>query len=106
MHGQQGPRHQRLAILCNPAAIPPSERYDHRYLPALLAKQPLGKHVVFGRVVRGYEEVIRKIADVPVDEKSRPAVPVTIDSCGELVLRAKVQEPKGTGTEILKYGMD
>ena len=57
---------------------------------------------MFGRVVRGYEEVIRKIADVPVDEKSRPAVPVTIDNCGELVLRAKAPEPKGTHTELLK----
>lgn len=53
-----------------------------------------GKHVVFGRVVRGYDEVVRKIAEVSVDEKSRPAVPVTVDNCGELVLRAKAHEPK------------
>lgn len=51
---------------------------------------------MFGRVVRGYDEVVRKIAEVSVDEKSRPAVPVTIDNCGELVLRAKAQEPRGT----------
>ncbi|KAH9941349.1 cyclophilin-like domain-containing protein [Amylocystis lapponica] len=58
-----------------------------------------GKHVVFGRVIRGYAEVIEKIADVPVDEKDRPRVPVTISNCGELMLRAKSQsqspdEPK------------
>jgi len=50
-----------------------------------------GKHVVFGRVIRGYEEVVKQIAAVPVDEKDRPQVPVTIANCGELVLRAKVQ---------------
>ncbi|KZS99925.1 uncharacterized protein LAESUDRAFT_667335 [Laetiporus sulphureus 93-53] len=57
-----------------------------------------GKHVVFGRVIRGYKEVIEKIAEVPVDEKDRPKVSVTIDNCGELVLRSKVksQEPEGT----------
>ncbi|CCM04685.1 uncharacterized protein FIBRA_06871 [Fibroporia radiculosa] len=48
-----------------------------------------GKHVVFGRVLRGYAEVVEKIVDVPVDEKDRPSVPVTIGNCGELVLRAK-----------------
>ncbi|PCH42605.1 hypothetical protein WOLCODRAFT_89912 [Wolfiporia cocos MD-104 SS10] len=55
-----------------------------------------GKHVVFGRVLRGYAEVIDKIADVPVDEKDRPRVPITIANCGELVLRAKApsQEPQ------------
>ncbi|KAI0951595.1 hypothetical protein AcW1_008599 [Taiwanofungus camphoratus] len=57
-----------------------------------------GKHVVFGRVIRGYKEVIEKIADVQVDEKDRPTVPVTISNCGELMLRSKVQsqepEPK------------
>lgn len=50
-----------------------------------------GKHVVFGRVIRGYHEVVEKITDVPVDEKDRPQVPVIIHNCGELVLRSKVQ---------------
>ncbi|EMD33306.1 hypothetical protein CERSUDRAFT_117929 [Gelatoporia subvermispora B] len=49
-----------------------------------------GKHVVFGRVIRG-ADVVEKIADVPVDEKDRPRVPVAIANCGELVLRAKAQ---------------
>ncbi|KIP10976.1 hypothetical protein PHLGIDRAFT_100241 [Phlebiopsis gigantea 11061_1 CR5-6] len=57
-----------------------------------------GKHVVFGRVVRGYEEVIRKIAEVPVDEKDRPSVPVTVANCGELVLRAKAPDASSEGT--------
>ncbi|KAI0688103.1 cyclophilin-like domain-containing protein [Cytidiella melzeri] len=51
-----------------------------------------GKHVVFGRVIRGYQEVIQKIAEVPADEKDRPGVPVTIANCGELMMRSKVQD--------------
>ncbi|KAJ3478530.1 hypothetical protein NLI96_g9695 [Meripilus lineatus] len=51
-----------------------------------------GKHVVFGRIIRGYDEVIEKIAQVSVDEKDRPTIPVVISNCGELVLRAKPQE--------------
>ncbi|KZT19244.1 hypothetical protein NEOLEDRAFT_984665 [Neolentinus lepideus HHB14362 ss-1] len=50
-----------------------------------------GKHVIFGRVIRGYEEVVKKIAEVPVDEKDRPRVPVVISNCGELQFKAKVQ---------------
>jgi hypothetical protein len=44
--------------------------------------------VVFGKVIRGYD-VIEKITQVSVDEKSRPAVPVVITNCGELELRKK-----------------
>ena len=46
-----------------------------------------GKHVVFGRVIRGFDEVVRKIEQVPTDAKDRPTVPVTITNCGELELR-------------------
>jgi len=46
-----------------------------------------GKHVVFGKVIRGYEEVVERIAKVPVDEKDRPLSPVVISNCGELELR-------------------
>lgn len=53
-------------------------------LTAILA----GKHVVFGRVIRGYD-VIEKLAQVPTDEKDRPAIPVVIANCGELELRKK-----------------
>ncbi|SJL00006.1 uncharacterized protein ARMOST_03317 [Armillaria ostoyae] len=47
------------------------------------------KHVVFGKVIRGYDDVVKKIVDVPVDAKDRPTTPVTITSCGELELRKK-----------------
>ncbi|KAG6333329.1 hypothetical protein ID866_5762 [Astraeus odoratus] len=46
-----------------------------------------GKHVVFGRVIKGYEEVVKKLAEVPADEKDRPRVPIVIVNCGELELR-------------------
>ncbi|TFK40089.1 cyclophilin-like domain-containing protein [Crucibulum laeve] len=46
-----------------------------------------GKHVVFGKVIRGYNEVIKRLAEVPVDEKNRPTVPILISNCGELELR-------------------
>ncbi|EIM91060.1 uncharacterized protein STEHIDRAFT_118235 [Stereum hirsutum FP-91666 SS1] len=55
-----------------------------------------GKHVVFGKVIRGYDEVILKVADVPVDGKDRPTVPVTISNCGELELRKKPEAPAPT----------
>ncbi|KAF9000750.1 cyclophilin-like domain-containing protein [Cyathus striatus] len=45
-----------------------------------------GKHVVFGRVAKGYN-VIEQLADVPVDEKDRPRIPIVISNCGELELR-------------------
>ncbi|KAK0204640.1 cyclophilin-like domain-containing protein [Desarmillaria ectypa] len=48
-----------------------------------------GKHVVFGKVISGYDDVVKKIVDVPVDVKDRPTTPVTITSCGELELRKK-----------------
>ncbi|KAA1467400.1 hypothetical protein DENSPDRAFT_812980 [Dentipellis sp. KUC8613] len=52
-----------------------------------------GRHVVFGKVIRGYDEVVKKITEVPVDEKDRPTVPVTIVNCGELELRKRVSAP-------------
>ncbi|KAI0084108.1 cyclophilin-like domain-containing protein [Irpex rosettiformis] len=51
-----------------------------------------GRHVVFGRVLRGYREVIQKLAETPVDEKDRPTLPITIANCGELMMRNKVQD--------------
>ncbi|KAF7312211.1 Peptidyl-prolyl cis-trans isomerase [Mycena indigotica] len=45
-----------------------------------------GKHTVFGRVVRG-EDVVLKLGDVEVDEKSRPLTTVSITNSGELELR-------------------
>ncbi|KAJ8072616.1 hypothetical protein PM082_016175 [Marasmius tenuissimus] len=52
-----------------------------------------GKHVVFGKVLRGYDEVVQKIVEVPVDAKDRPTVPVIISNCGELELRKKAPAP-------------
>lgn len=53
-----------------------------------------GKHVVFGKVIRGFDEVVRKIAQVSTDEKDRPVVPVIVYNCGELELRKKVAPPR------------
>ena len=41
-----------------------------------------GKHVVFGRVVEGYETVFRAIEEAPKDGKDRPLQPVLIADCG------------------------
>jgi hypothetical protein len=50
--------------------------------------------VVFGRVIRGYEDVIPKIVDISTDEKDRPKVPIVISNCGELELRKKPVDPQ------------
>jgi peptidyl-prolyl isomerase G (cyclophilin G) len=52
-----------------------------------------GKHVVFGKVIRGFDDVVRKIAQVSTDEKDRPAIPVIVFNCGELELRKKAAPP-------------
>ncbi|KAI5121218.1 hypothetical protein M0805_007227 [Coniferiporia weirii] len=46
-----------------------------------------GKHVVFGRVLRGFDNVVCKIGGLPTDARDRPTVPVVIANCGELELR-------------------
>lgn len=46
-----------------------------------------GKHVVFGKVVAGLENVLMVIERTPTDAKDRPVSQVIIDKCGELVLR-------------------
>ncbi|KAF9960717.1 hypothetical protein BGZ70_008507 [Mortierella alpina] len=46
-----------------------------------------GKHVVFGRVVKGYD-VVEQIENTPTDERNdRPLSTVMISNCGELELR-------------------
>ncbi|KAF9922365.1 hypothetical protein FBU30_007563 [Linnemannia zychae] len=46
-----------------------------------------GKHVVFGRVVKGYD-VVEKVENTPTDERNdRPVGIVMIANCGELELR-------------------
>jgi len=54
------------------------------------ARTTPGKHVVFGKVIRGFDDVVRKITQVSTDEKDRPVVPVIVYNCGELELRKKV----------------
>ncbi|KAG2750540.1 hypothetical protein P692DRAFT_20730181 [Suillus brevipes Sb2] len=54
-----------------------------------------GKHVVFGRVIRGYDEVVKKLAAVPVDDKDRPQHPIVIVNCGELELKRKAETSQG-----------
>lgn len=56
-----------------------------------------GKHVVFGRVLKGYEDVVKKLAEVPVDEKYRPKLPIVIVKCGELELRGA---DRSSGVEL------
>ncbi|KAL4066786.1 cyclophilin-like domain-containing protein [Scleroderma citrinum] len=51
-----------------------------------------GKHVVFGKVIRGYDDVVEKLTQVAVDDKDRPQVPIVIVNCGELELR-KAKRP-------------
>ncbi|KAH7102859.1 cyclophilin-like domain-containing protein [Auriculariales sp. MPI-PUGE-AT-0066] len=43
-----------------------------------------GKHVVFGRAIRGFEHIIA-IGEVETDDKDRPLQPVAVVNCGELV---------------------
>jgi len=57
-----------------------------------------GKHVVFGRVVKGYDDVIKQLANIPVDEKHRPTTPIVISNCGELELRKSVKRPRSKDT--------
>lgn len=42
-----------------------------------------GKHVVFGKVVKGME-VVRKIEDVQKDQRDKPLTDVVIVDCGQL----------------------
>ncbi|KAK9717359.1 hypothetical protein K7432_006272 [Basidiobolus ranarum] len=46
-----------------------------------------GKHVVFGRVVSGFEQVIEVIENTPVDGNDKPVGIIMISNCGELELR-------------------
>ncbi|KAI8344735.1 cyclophilin-like domain-containing protein [Chlamydoabsidia padenii] len=57
-----------------------------------------GKHVVFGRVVHGYD-IVQRIEKEPVDERSKPLSTVMVANCGELELRLpQVAPPVDTTT--------
>jgi peptidyl-prolyl isomerase G (cyclophilin G) len=88
VHGEQRAEHQWLTVLCYAPRLPSFERY-HSFCFILVAIHVMvyaGKHVVFGKVVKGYE-IAKQIAEIPVDEKHRPLSPVVISNCGELELR-------------------
>ncbi|GAA5876204.1 hypothetical protein JCM3774_002325 [Rhodotorula dairenensis] len=51
-----------------------------------------GKHVVLGRVVKGFETIVA-ISKMPVDAKDRPLELITIQHCGELERKAAAKPP-------------
>lgn len=52
-----------------------------------------GKHVVFGKVLEGYE-VVDKIQNVPKARGDKPVKPVIIAKAGELPVEAVAEEVK------------
>jgi peptidyl-prolyl isomerase G (cyclophilin G) len=52
----------------------------------------LGKHVVFGKVIRGFD-VVKAIEKVETNEKDAPTIPIVITHCGELQLRQPPPPP-------------
>ena len=73
---------------------PPFPLSRHNCTRLTRARTTPGKHVVFGKVIRGFDDVVRKIAQVSTDEKDRPAIPVIVYNCGELELRKKAALPR------------
>lgn len=51
-----------------------------------------GKHTIFGRLASG-QDVLDKIAKVPVDDGDQPVHPVLISRCGELEKKRQQQAP-------------
>ena len=43
-----------------------------------------GKHVVFGKVIEGYEEVVKKIETTQTGDADKPVMDVKIKACGVL----------------------
>ena len=52
----------------------------------------VGKHVVFGKVIRGFD-VVQAIEKVETNEKDTPKIPIVITHCGELQLRQQPPPP-------------
>lgn len=73
-------------------------KYSVSILEMICEHRPLGRHVVFGKVIRGFEDVVQRLAEVPVDQKDKPTKLILIINCGELELRKR----KDAGMLIMK----
>ncbi len=65
-----------------------------------------GKHVVFGRLVEGFE-LLDKMENVDTDSKDKPLVPITVIDCGEIkeIASASTATPEeSTLNELVKSG--
>lgn len=61
-----------------------------------------GKHVVFGRVVSGYD-IVETMENQPVDQNNRPLQLVMIANCGELVLQLPPSVKSRLNFKQIKY---
>ena len=56
---------------------------DHRFFITSAATPHLdGKHVVFGKVIHGFDTVFKTIENVKTGAQDRPVQPVVIADCG------------------------
>jgi len=102
VHGEQGSKYEWFPVLHHVTRLFSLEWCVLHVFTLFHVRSTLaGKHVVFGKVIRGFDDVVGKITQVSVDEKNRPTVPVIISNCGELELRKKQSSaPPRTSTRI------
>ena len=53
------------------------------FITTVPARHLDGKHVVFGKVLKG-KSLVRQIEEMATDTRDRPLVPITISDCGEV----------------------
>ncbi|KAI8617906.1 cyclophilin-like domain-containing protein, partial [Chytriomyces sp. MP71] len=75
------------AFLLSSANSGPNSNRSQFFISSKALPHLDGKHVVFGRLVSGFE-VFRAIEAVPTDNKDKPLDPVTITHSGELIRKA------------------